>query len=284
MVVLCTPLYIGFSGTQEGWHDAIVAASNADMTSWGTYVGTRYKNQPNIVWVIGGDTDPTSLASKCTSFVTALQAADPNHVITAHNVRGQMAVTPWPGATWLTVNDTYSGYLDTVSQSQTAYGQSGPLPFFQIEAVYEHEANMTHTAVRSQIWWTMTSGGVGHVFGDNPVWGFSSPPTSSFADAGTDPNWKNNLETSGALAMKYMAQGLQPRQWQNLVPDTSNLVLTAGMGTLGTSSYATAAQSADKALLLAYLPGRARSPSTWPGCRAAAAHGGSTRPAAPSPT
>src|SRR5205085_9072920 len=100
MLVLLVPLYLGYQCGDEGWCAEVQAAPASAMQSWGSYVGNRYKTANNIVWVVGGDVDPNSqagLATKVNTFATALQQADGSrHLITAHNARGQMAVSPWP--------------------------------------------------------------------------------------------------------------------------------------------------------------------------------------------
>lgn len=253
MTVLLSPIYLG-NPSSQGWGVEVAAASSGDMTSWGSFCGNRYKNNPNIVWLIGGDIDPTSVATNVTTFVNALIAADPNHLVTAHNTRGQMAITPWSGATWLTCNNTYSTYLNTVSQSQSAYTNTPVLPFFQVEAYYENEHSMTKQQLRAQFYWTIFSGGCGHVFGNDPIWGFSYTGISSFADGGTDLVWQNNLNLAGSNGMLHAVELLTSRAWYALVPDASNVVVTAGFGTLGTGDYAATGRSADGTLIMTYVP------------------------------
>ena len=61
MVVLLTPLYVGYgapttqSSSNEGWSADMNANSSAKCYKYGQYVGDRYRNQKNIIWVDGGD-------------------------------------------------------------------------------------------------------------------------------------------------------------------------------------------------------------------------------------
>ncbi|MBI5586241.1 MAG: DUF4038 domain-containing protein, partial [Deltaproteobacteria bacterium] len=59
LVVLLTPLYLGYQCGGQGWCPEVQAATAADLRSWGRYVGNRYRSFDNLVWNIGGDTDPT---------------------------------------------------------------------------------------------------------------------------------------------------------------------------------------------------------------------------------
>ena len=147
-VVLLDPLYVGYGCGDEGWCAEIKAASTADLQAWGQYVANRYKKFDNLIWIIGGDVDPATagVSSKVHAFATSLKAADPRHLVSAHNARGEMAVDPWPTASWLTLNNTYTSFEGTAAGARTAYNHSPALPFFQIEGHYENEHGMTQTA------------------------------------------------------------------------------------------------------------------------------------------
>ena len=93
----------------------------------------------------------------------------------------------------------------------------------------------------------MLSGGAGHMYGNHYTWTFA-------------PGWQQNLDTPGALQLKYMKQFFGARQWWNLVPDQNHIVVTAGYGTFATSGslnsndYVTAARVPDGSLVIAYCP------------------------------
>ena len=255
MAVLLDPLYIGYACNDDGWCAEMQDASISDMYSWGQYVGNRYVNYDNIVWIIGGDVDPTdyNLEDKVTAFIDGLQSADTRHLITAHNDRGQMAVTPWNGAPWLTLNDTYTTYDGTYQLAQTAYEISPAIPFFQVEGFYENDTNsMTNQKLRAQAYWTVLQGGIGYIFGNCPVWGLGSPAMWYCPD--TDPDWIAQLDYPGAFFMIFVEDLFSTRTWQNLVPDFDHTLVTAGYGNYGQTDYATAGVTDDGSLAIAYLP------------------------------
>jgi hypothetical protein len=253
---LLDPLYLGYDCNDEGWCAEVQRATTQDLQSWGEYVGARYRNFDNIMWVVGADVDPNSrpgLSAKVSAFAAALQQADGRHLFTAHNVRGEMAIAPWPGAAWLSVNDTYATYLETVSAAQSAYNVSPPMPFFQIEGWYENEHSMTTQQLRAQAYWTVLSGGMGYVFGNCPVWGFGRPALS-FCQ-GTSSDWQAQLDGPGSTSTMVATQLLTQRAWQGLVPDWNHAIVTSGYGSVGSPDYVAAAGSPDGSLVLAYLPG-----------------------------
>ena len=246
IVVLLSVLYLGYQCGAEGWCNEIQTATTSDMRTWGQYLGNRYKNYDNIIWVIGGDTDPSPLKSKVQAMVDGILSIDTRHLFTAHNARGVMARTPWVGAAWLNVNNTYTDGID-YQQALTAYAISPSMPFFLIESNYENEGPSA-PALRAQSYWTVLSGGFGHVFGNCPLWGFGFF-TSGFCSSA---NWKAQLNSAGSMSMQRFQALFNSRHWQTLVPDTSHTVLTAGYGSSG--QYVTAAYASDGSSVIAYLP------------------------------
>ena len=118
MVVVIFLDFIGSVGgvNPAGWHVEMAADTTAHLQAYATFLGNRYKNKGNIIWVQGGDCDPADwgLLSEVDAMGVALKAADPNHLITEHVVRGAEAVQPWLATgvpSWLTLNCLYNGNL-----------------------------------------------------------------------------------------------------------------------------------------------------------------------------
>lgn len=245
IIVLLYPLYIGWTGTEDGWDTEIAAASTDDMTNWGTYIGNRYKHYPNIVWVLGCDRDVTDWMTKLTACANAILAVDPNHLLTIHDVRGNMAVSHSGGAAWCTLNNIYTQYLPTTTLAHTAYDNGTTMPFVQIEAYYENDQSMTDQQLRAQAYWTILGGGCGYFFGNTPLWGYGF----------LDDTWASTqLNTHGAQGMKYCAQLFNSKNWYSLVPDYDHSVLTVGYGTEGAADYAACGRVADGSLIMIYMP------------------------------
>ncbi|MBI5586242.1 MAG: glycoside hydrolase family 140 protein, partial [Deltaproteobacteria bacterium] len=249
LVVLLAPLYLGYQCGSEGWCNEVKAAAAADLRSWGRYVGNRYRSFDNLVWNIGGDTDPTPVKSKVQEMVAGIREFDTRHLFTAHNQPESFGVTPWSGETWLQVNNVYSYSTALYQNGKTAYTRSPVLPFFLMESTYENEHSATQQQLRAQTYWTVLAGGFGFLFGNCPIWHFGS--SSSWCGS---TNWKGQLNSQGALSMKYAQQLFTSRAWQLLTPDFSHTVLTAGYGTWGSTDYVTAARASDGQTLIAYLP------------------------------
>ncbi|MCM3902736.1 MAG: glycoside hydrolase family 140 protein [Pyrinomonadaceae bacterium] len=249
IIILLFPVYLGANCGSQGWCAEVEAATISDMRGWGQYVGNRYKDTDNIIWVIGGDMDPSPVREKVQAVVDGIRSADSRHLFTAHNDVDQMAVTPWPGAAWLNVNTVYTASFTLYESILAARSNFPSKPVFLLESRYENAGLPTPKELRAQSYWTLLSGGFGHVFGNCPLWGFGF--AGQFC-ASTD--WKAELNSVGSLNMQHFQALFHSRHWHSLVPDTSHTVLTAGYGTFGDPDYAQAACAADGSSILAYLP------------------------------
>jgi hypothetical protein len=58
ILVVLTPSYLGFNGGEEGWYQAMVANGTVKMRNYGRYLGQRYADYSNILWMHGGDYNP----------------------------------------------------------------------------------------------------------------------------------------------------------------------------------------------------------------------------------
>ncbi len=252
LYVLLDPLYIGWECGPDGWCSDIRASSENDMRAWGRYVGNRYKGYDNIIWLIGGDVNPPSdIKDRIRAYVAGIEEEDPNHLFTAHNVRGQMAIDPWPSEEWLTVNDVYTTDDALNANAKRAYDVSPAMPFFLLESYYEYEHGATLQELHEQAYAMVLSGGFGSIFGNCPLWSLGSTTVSAYC---TLTDWKTQLHSTGSEDAIRAKNLLLSREWDALVPDFGHIVMTGGYGTLGQDDYATAALTSGGSTFIAYLP------------------------------
>ena len=62
------------------------------------------------------------------------------------------------------------------------------------------------------------------------------------------------MNTRGMQEAMYCFNVFKSRAWQNLAPDTTNQVITAGRGGYGKIDYVCAAKASDNSTYMAYLP------------------------------
>ncbi len=213
IVLFSYPSYM--EPSTAGWQDEMVAAGTAVMASYGTWIGARYKNSPNIVWVGGGDTPATgSLADVHNAMMNALSAEDPNHLITAHSNRERSALDDY-NQPWLTLNSTYSNLNTTLSETETDWNRIGTLPTFFLEG--EYIPLMNDQQARYQAYSHVFGGGSGHFYGNWEIWPFES-------------TWQSALDESGRASLLHFKRLFDSRPSIDIVPDYARTVITAGFG------------------------------------------------------
>jgi hypothetical protein len=249
IAVLLAPLYLGYDCKDEGWCAEVKEASPDDLYSWGQYLGRRYEEFNNIIWLIGGDTDPSPVKDKVEAMVKGIREYDTNHLFSAHNQPESMAVTPWQGSSWLTINNVYSYDSLIYKRFRKAYELKPAMPYFQIESAYENEHNSTPRELRSYAYWAVLSGSMGHLFGNCPIWHFGSAKTWC-----NTTDWKREMNDSGSVSMDYLQRLFRSRRWQTLVPDYTGSIIKKGNGTMDTKDHVVAAETSDGNTIIAYLP------------------------------
>jgi hypothetical protein len=249
------------------YESTIAAMTNAQCVSFGTFIGGRYKNRPNLIWSFGNDWQSgqwSATSAKYLKVLEGIRAAGDTHLVTvwldftdsfSTEISSRGGFTGWNGE--IDLNLCYS-YSLPYYQTEQAYAVSPTIPTFGGEWNYEDEhlhtefgeSTTTDETLRRSAWWTVTWGGCGTFFGQHRVWQFLS-------------GWESDLNTTAAQENQLVAELLTSfDNWQDLVPDTGHALLTAGRGTHDGSEsadpldndYATIAKTADGSLAIGYFP------------------------------
>jgi hypothetical protein len=229
------------SGT--GW---MQGHSNAEYTSFGTLLGNRYKNRPNIVWVYGGDYFDES-AAQLELVADAITTAGDTHLVTVQNYADSSGATYYTtsrkhsSGTTLTLGSavaTLDGlyvYGSLFAAAEQAYNTSPALPLVYYDGYYDGGDNLR---LRRDMGWSLTCGTYSSHYGSESLW---SQPVG----------WRSNLTAESQLVnMLDVIAGLA--DWETLVPDFSDAFITSGKGS-GTSTV-TAAKTAGGTLAVVYNP------------------------------
>jgi hypothetical protein len=259
MVVLLVPSYMGAGCGDEGWCGEMRANGVNKLTQYGQYLGNRYKNFGNIIWVEGGDYTPGSSDLKLvTAIADGIDSAENGvHLQTAHWSRGT-ASSKVSNIPWLDLGASYTGdgahtYVKTLADVAR---DAEMRPDFLIESYYENEHGTSRLALRSQMYQPLLSGETGFFFGNDPIWYFGtvndSNPGWNFPDHDS-LSWNQSLGTAGAKSVSVVTNLFSGLRWYDLVADRAHEVMTGGYGSSGSDSYALAASTADGTLMVAYL-------------------------------
>ena len=247
MLALVTPAYLGSGcvfGT-EGWCPAMNDQSSQQMAAFGSFIGRRYRNQGNIVWIAGGDANPLDypgMDGKVDALMSALAAADTSHqIITGHASRHVSAFEAFGAHPWLTMNSAYDGETcpdDSIAaQIRTEYQRTPVRPLHSIEQRYDAEG-ADADCLAAQFLWSALGGGVGQSYGHGLVWNFS-------------PGWNepgSGINSPIARVHTNAAKLVRSRRFWLLSPDYAHTVVTSGFGS-GSSTVATARASSGETVM-----------------------------------
>jgi hypothetical protein len=248
---LC-PAYLGWDGGDEGFFKEIKAAGRDALRQYGRFIGERFKDLPNVVWMMGGDYAlPPSERWAGDALAAGLRDGGARQLMTAHG--GQTAaVETFGDQDWIAVDTVYSYLADLRAPLRAAYLRRPIRPFVLIETTYEGEHDARPEQIRRQAWTAMLSGAGGQFFGNNPIWHFDGPTLFPFAG-----DWRQALESVGARDMTRLGAWFAGRRWADLAPDLDETIVTVSSGS---GPMPVAARTPDGRLAVVYVPADGNQP------------------------
>ncbi|WP_116999675.1 DUF4038 domain-containing protein [Desertimonas flava] len=234
ITLLATPAYLGYA--TDGVAAAVAAATQRQMFDYGTFLGRRYADSPNIMWVVGGDRTDLSDAELAgmDAMAQGIRSVAPQ-LIAGHAAGGSTAADVYGEFDWLQVNTSYESEGDPAVAARRAVAQQPTRPTFSIEGVYEQERDDAlpsgNALLRYQAYGAILSGGFGHVFGNNPRWHFGAsnpyPYEGTWELSLEDPRGQLDRGTSHQCVVAKIVGGLP---WANLQPDVDGLFVVGADG------------------------------------------------------
>jgi Protein of unknown function (DUF4038)/Putative collagen-binding domain of a collagenase len=255
----------------KSWGAGPVLFDSATAYNYGRWVGNRYKDYPNIIWVLGGDRPPRRDSVDWTPVWRQMakgiiDATDHRCLITYHPWGGRLSSSQYiHNETWLDMNMFQSGHgsgHDTPCW-ELVYRDRDILPTkptLDAEPNYEDHpvnpwpkwdpANGYFRAydVRRQCYRSVFAGACGVTYGQHAVWQFYSPREEKINYV--DRYWTEAIDRPGAFQVGYMRKLIESHAAWNRIPDTT--LILEGQGTKG--EYCAAFRTPDGSLLMIYLP------------------------------
>ena len=172
MLVLLDPI------ETTSWLSVLRANGTTKAFAYGQYLGARYKNFPNIIWMHGNDFqswEDKNDDALVQAVARGIRSTDSNHIHTVelnYLTSGSLDDPSW--APLIELNAAYT-YFPTYAQVLTEYKRRQFKPVFMVEANYEFEHNSLTDGgspqnLRRQEYWTMLSGAAGQVYGSAYTW------------------------------------------------------------------------------------------------------------------
>ena len=191
IIVLAAPAYIGWGCLREGFCDAMKEDGPEKMREYGRWIGNRYKDYENIIWVDGGDADAGAYGAMdvVDAVAEGILETSPPQLHTAHCDRLNSAVDCYD-TSWLDINTTYGQCQLSPAELQIDYERAVTRPFVFIEGYYEGEHETTECVCAARPTGRCSVAAMGHVFGNRPMWDFWE-------------DWQGALYSPGAEFMRY---------------------------------------------------------------------------------
>jgi hypothetical protein len=244
-------LYIGFLPTwgdkvNKKWGKGPEIFNPTNAKIYGQFLGNRYKERPNIIWILGGDRDVANDAQRETwrAMAAGLQAGDgKSHLITFHPMGGRHSAKDWQNDDWLAFNMIQSGHaqqnLANYKMITEDYKLTPIKPCMDAEPRYEDHpvrgkkdgSYFDDYDTRQAAYWSVFAGSMGHTYGHHSIWSMhnpDAPPAPGVPAQEMHFTWDKAIDRPGGQAMTYLRRLIESRPFLSRVPDQS--LIAAGQG------------------------------------------------------
>jgi hypothetical protein len=234
--------------------DKALFNSREQAYGYGWFLGNRYRNSPNLIWILGGDREPDERTTGVELWRAMAEGlADGTNGVKGLDGKADYSTTLMSfhafssSSTWFRNDrwidfDMWGSYHALVNNSK-AYQQAiadwrlpHPRPTVNGEPCYEggsinygiaDNGFFTATDVRLAAYWSVFSGAGGLAYGADALWNFTTDPKPP-SSVSWGMTWQQALDLPGATQVGYLKALLLSRPLLQLVPDQSMIV--AGQG------------------------------------------------------
>ncbi len=204
---------------------------NAEQAvAYGTFLANRYKDAPNIVWIIGGDIRGDVETEVWETLARTIKGIDKKHLMTFHPFGRTSSIYWFHNAEWLDFNMFQSGHRrydqtrgdgDDTAQASIAednwrYVEAGlamepAKPILDGEPSYEEIPQGLHDPsepwwkapdVRRYAYWSVFAGAFGHTYGHNSIMQMHTGDKPG--GYGAIKSWREGLQDPGFNQMQYL--------------------------------------------------------------------------------
>ncbi len=196
---------------------------------YGLFLGERYKNRNNIIWVLGGDREPDGYEDVWESLAKGLTDGGSDYLMTYH-ISGEHSTSDFfQNTQWLDINMIQSGhmtaYFDNYRLIEDGFNRIPVKPILDGEIIYEGipisfchangRANDHH--VRVEAYWSVFAGACGVTYDSNNIWMFydNDERWSFWADR----SWKETVDDPGSFQMHFLKNLVLSRPYLTRIPD-----------------------------------------------------------------
>jgi len=243
----------------QEWGRGPVVFNPGNARAYGKFLGARYKDTPNIIWIVGGDRWPSGFEDLWREMARGLKDGDGGkHLITCHvsanDDAGHSSSEWFHSEPWLDMNmiQTWIHWQQVYQAVLADYRRTPHKPVIMGEPRYEgdDEKQVSNHDLRKQVYWAYLAGAAGFTYGRNHMWQM-------------DARWQESLDSPVAFQVSIARKIFSSRRWWTLSPDQS--VFAAGLQQKSTLNFVSgissmadlnaAARSAEGDCIFIYISG-----------------------------
>ncbi|MCA9988461.1 MAG: glycoside hydrolase family 140 protein [Anaerolineales bacterium] len=280
-------LYIGLLPT---WGDKVhggmwgigpVIFDVANARQYGEFLGRRYRDDSNILWILGGDRPAAGYERLWTAMAEGISAGLGYRPFITYHPTGEQTSSTWlHEQEWLTMNMQQSCHvfpdMNNWATIRADYARQPAKPALDAEPGYEDHpidpfrrrwqpefGRFTAYDVRKQAYRAVFAGACGHTYGHHSVWQFwtlEREPVNF-----PMPTWPEAILRPGATQLIHLKNLVLSRGFLNGVPDQALLPQQVeppqAVGAAGDelrhpdrAAYAAAWRCADGTFAMVYFP------------------------------
>jgi len=222
----------------QKWGEGPQIFNPENARAYGKLLSERYKDSPNIIWILGGDRpiDIELHRQIIVNMAIGLNEGDKgSHLIGFHPTGGQGSAQILPNEPWLDFNMRQNGhsqsYTERYYMTYEDYRLTPAKPVIDAEPIYEDHpvdfnpdknGHSTATDVRRPLYWDLFGGAFGHTYGHHSVWQMYAPDKNPI-NRPLMP-WYEAIDQPGAGQMKYGRLLIESRPVLTRIPDNSIIV------------------------------------------------------------
>lgn len=199
----------------ESWGVGPVCFTPENARIYGKFLGERYKDYNNIVWILGGDRMLTSETHRdiIDAMATGLKEGGATQLISYHPGGSRSSVEAVGGKDYINFHAIQSGHDAGRYRSRELLVntlEAEHKPYMNMEPKYEdHPACFradygyfwSAAEVRNDLYWNLLEGVCGHTYGNHCIWSFTREPGDYFPY-----HWESVLHHEAAEQQKYAVQ------------------------------------------------------------------------------
>jgi hypothetical protein len=235
-------------GVLPTWGDKVNSAmpvfNETNAFDYGKFLGNRYKDKKNIIWILGGD-------RPCNGYENIWRAIAKGIVVgvsgkedyskvtmTLHPCGGCKSSDWFHNDEWLDFNMQQNGHCyttDTWNRIASDYNKLPIKPVIDGEPLYEEHpicfdpaknGTSTDYHCRRYLYHDLFSGAMGHTYGCHAIWQMFTKDRSPI----NHPlrSWQESLNLPGAFQMQYARYLLEAHPYFSRIPDQSMILSSQG--------------------------------------------------------